>query len=445
MNFNNDDFNIVQSGAATSFDPVEVLHGTEKLPGQEDDDDDEEDEEEEEDDSPKQKNPKTVKSNAPKTFKPSGEGLTDEMLEEGLMRARAEANGETYKPPVKKAVKPAIENEEDDEEDEDELTPKNEFVPDEDNSFAIHYQAMVAAGRWEPDEEFEKNPTEEGYEAMLDKTDAARAINVAQSYFNNAFKKNPEGAQQGMALLNHLKAGGRVSDFVELYAGSDIDFDALESDDDDTALEAAREIVGGYYQELGWKPEKVKKKVAELEKTGRLVDEGKEIREPYEDMIAHNQELNQRQLDQQAAAQTQARKKLNTGIKELIEKTPSFGSVPLYKNEKEKREFDNFIFAADDSGLSQYNKEFNAALKHPSFIALTAAILKHKLHEKPELLGATGKAKKEAASEATSGLRKKLNEALLNKGLGSKADQSSVSKKSSSGYKFDLDQALVLR
>jgi len=424
--FNPDDFNIVQN---VNFDPMAILHGDQEMT----------------------KEPLfTKKTEEDKKAAPAEPvekkapiDITDEMLEEGFKKASGEASKNAGGPTGKQnqdlgslSIKKADSGNEDDE------SPKNvKGTDDLKNAFAIHYKLMVDAGEWDEIEDFDG--TEEKYQEAKTFNATNQANAIADGYFNEAFKANPDGRDMGLKLFHHLRQGGKVKDFVDLHASEEFSFDDLDSSDDNVAESAAKELIYDYYSSIGWKKEKISAKINNLEKTGQLVNEAKDVQEPYQDLTKQQQNLHQQNLEREQNQQKINRKKNTDAIKKMIDDNINFGPLKLYNSQKEKKELDEYIFSPDEeTGKTAFASDLDAGLKDPKFLLFAAVAYRNKLHENADALKTTDK---DATTKAVSSLRQTLEGAMLNKGISNSKESNSEIKTKTSGYQFDLDNALVIQ
>jgi hypothetical protein len=391
-----------------------------------------------------QRDPKVVKEkenkdNDPETVEIKSVTLTDDLIKTGLGKAK----GVDYIP------EPGPNDDDDDDEDDNEdfegtgadRKPKKKTDPNS-NVFLAHYESMVESGEWEAEEGFDGDP--EKYVEIRNKNNERFAVSLVDEYFEDAFVKNPDGKELGIKLFNHLKNGGKIKDFRDLYEPAEFQFSDLDSDNEDIAEEAAAGLIRNYYTAAGWKPEAINKKIDSLKKTGRIVEEGKEIEEPYKDLIKNQQDVVAQRLEADNLAKKNNKAKINNTIKSLIDSNHSFGDIKLYENEKEKKRLIQSIFEAGENGMTDFSVKFNAALKDPEFLLFQALVLEKELYKSGKSKLKTGAT---AESEAAKKLKDTLSKSLLNKDVLNKSNdrsQANPGKNSSSKYKFNLDQALVV-
>lgn len=349
---------------------------------------------------------------------------------------------------LKKASGNDADDLENDEENEDSGKPANKSKvsgKSYDNAFGAHYQLMVESGAWEPIEGFDGS--REKYDEALEYNNQRNLDKYLDDYLSDAFTNNPEGKSVGMRLIKHLANGGSVSAFVDLYKSAELDFDSLDSEDDDVAERAGEEVLRRYYTEQGWEESDISDKIRKLKRLGDVVDEAKLVEKPYKKLIEKRQADNQRALEQQVNDNKAQAKVLSTGINNLLKSGHSFGNLKTVSSNKDLLEMQNYIFQPDEkTGLTGFRSELASNLSDPEFIVFLAAAMKQQLHKNPALLGGDSKA---AAQQVKDDFENKLNKALLNKNLDSKgihtgADNDRTGGSSRAKIKFNLDDAVVI-
>jgi hypothetical protein len=428
-----DDFQILQN---VNFDPMDILHGGKALDpntpivkikkGDDADDDDDADD----------------RRQKQQTKAPQIE-ISEEMLTQGLSNARALGSNNVGGPggPGSKKQDNNTDNNADQSKQGKQGTSATKTGSDSpDDVYNAHYRMMVELGKWEEVEDFDG--TEEKYIEAAETNRLREVEKGLDDYFDEAFEKNPDGKALGIKLFKHLQANGKLSDFKALYEPAEFKFEDLKSSDDVVAEAASKELIRNYYSRIGWKTENINSRITNLEKTGRLIDEATEVEEPYKDLLAHQQNLYQKNLERNKAENTKNRQHINTTLHKLIENNTAFGSVQPYANKKEREELEDYYFTATENNNSAFNEDLNEALQDPLFLLYLGVSLKKKLYKDPK---AFAQSDENASSQATSKLKSTLQNALLNKNINNSGFKDDVSQPASTGkYKFNLDEAVVI-
>lgn len=413
MPFDPTEMNIIQD---VDFDPMSILKGATKLDSS----------------TPIVQTPDAAAAAAAALLerqKPAPQiELSDEMLQAGLDKVRKGLPEGDETPPNNPPVNNNLPN-----------NNKPNDVKVADTVFATHYQAMIEAGEWEPVDGFDGS--EAKYREASGMNTENKAVAIVDDWFAEAFKENPEGKAMGTKLFNHLRNGGRVSDFVTQLAPTEFDFKALDSDDEATAEEAAKDLIRNYYGSIGWKADKIATRVSTLSKTGQLLDEAKQVEDPYKDLLKLQHDAEAKHLEESKLREQERARKINNGILTLLDKNHEFGNIALWGTKKEQEEIKSFIFNPDpETKQTGFNTELHNALKDPEALLFMAKAFKGQWWKNGiPAIDDTG-----AVNKATSQLQKTLEGALLNKKVEDSAGSDKQAQTSNGKYVFNLDEAVVI-
>lgn len=423
------DLNILQ--IPDDFDPMEILH-TQKGQVNTPDDDNQDDNADDQDDDQQDtgsKDRKVIKGQ--NRQKPNVIDISDDMLEQGLRKARGEK--------IDKGADDDNDDNSDDNQSDDNADKKGKGKKQEviAGAFKVHYDLMVEAGEWEEVEGFDG--TQESYLKAREFNENKKIEEGIDAWLDDAFERNPQGKVVGKRLLQHLAAGGTVQDFATLNAGSEIDFKQLDSEDTDVAESVARDVVSSYYASVGWKKPKIEAKIAALSKTGALIDEAKELEEPFNELTESRRQQHQQALDKQKQANQAAQKQVNEGLRAIIQKGQPVGGLPIGATRKELNEFSEFLFG-DGQGPSEFQQQLQAGYRDPQFLAWVAAGLKSGAYKQ------SADGKPDPDTKALSTVEQRLQKALLNKKISDKdSSNDGATRKGGAGKpEFDLDNAVVI-
>lgn len=445
--------NILDKVDLNSFDEIAAMQNGGKIGNDDDPGDDEEEEDDDEGEgaagaggaAPASKKKPTTQQ------KPTEIEISDEMLIEGLKNTSGRRPDGSEKPdPNKKTTKAkpaanaaaAAGTEGDDKGDE---VIDN---PNPDSPFSVHYDMMVEAGEWEPIEGFDG--TKASYLKAREFNETKKIDEGINQWLEEALKNNPDGRAVGKKLLSHLANGGKVSDFVAVQSQTELDFEALEDADEAKAEAAALEILPKYYASIGWKKPDIAKKMEALKKVGGEVDEAKLISGPYQEMLEARETQMAAQLEANKTNEKKHRQTFNTTLQSSIQKGVDFGYFKVGSTKKEKEELNAFYFSPEeDSGVSQYNRLLNEAMKDPMFHLMIGDILKNQSYKadpaKVKKAGGT------AGNNATDALEDRLTKSLLNKSLSTKTADTGAGGSADGGAtaggktrEFKLEEAVVI-
>lgn len=315
--------------------------------------------------------------------------------------------------------------------------------PQQATAFKAHYDLMVEAGEWEPLEGFDG--TEESYIKAKDHNQQLFRDQGINEFLDEAFETNPEGKVLGKRLLNHLANGGKVSDFVTLMAPTELNFDALDDQDETVASAAATDILRQYYSSVGWDGTAIEKKLAQLNKTDGVVEEAKIVAPVFKKTITNKANTHAQQLATQKTQNQNASRTTNNALLGMINKGHKFGDLQIGKDKKEKLEYQTYMFEPTEQGGSEFGIALQNAYKDPEFLLYLAASLKNNLHKNPAALTDN----KQQQQQATNSLERKLSGLLQNKSLsndqtGRIPADSGASGGNNSKYEFSLDDAVPI-
>lgn len=305
------------------------------------------------------------------------------------------------------------------------------------------YDDWVERGLIEPDEEFDG--TVESFVAVAEKNDQIRAEKIANDWFTEIFEGDSLEKEKAKSLFDHLKKGGRVDDFINVYSGDSVNATLLESTDEDQAEMAAKTMLRTYYSKVvGWDNETLDAQFARWEKLGSFVDEAKVIKNPYEKYTEKAKTEMTTKTTQQIKNQREQGMKLNTDISELIEKNESFAGFAIGKTKAEKDKVQSYFFKPvvkleNGQTVPQFYADQIKMRTDPEWILYQAlSVLNDK---KP------GKLVEKAETAAVIGIREKIREQIKSKAVagGESVDQSrKVESKNPLGIDWDNPRGTMM-
>lgn len=448
--------NILDKVDLNSFDEIAAMQNGGKIGKEEDADDDNDDDD---DDSGEEGAAgaggaaPAAKGKPQPAKKPTEVEISDEMLIEGLKNTSGRRPDGSEKPdPNKKTTKTkpaagaaAVAAAAGAEGEGDGAAADN---PNPDSPFSVHYDMMVEAGEWEPFEGFDG--TKESYLKAREFNETKKVDEGINAWLEDALKNNPDGRTIGKKLLSHLANGGKVSDFIAVQSQNELDFAALEDADEAKAEAAALEILPKYYASIGWKKPQIQQKMDALKKVGGEVDEAKLIAAPYQEMLENREQQMSTQLETAKATEKKSRMAFNNTLQSSIQKGVDFGYFKVGSTKKEKDELNAFYFSPEEeTGVPQYSRLLNEAMKDPMFHLMVGDILKNQSYKADP-----AKVKKAGAGTGTNAvdaLEDRLAKSLLNKSLSTKtadagAGGSADGRAAAGGQtrEFKLEEAVVI-
>lgn len=192
----------------------------------------------------------------------------------------------------------------------------------------------------------------------IDEKDRPLNVEDLAQYFVDVVNQNstPDYADERIqALDEYVKNGGKFEDFYSRQQEA-LTLDSIDLEDENNQKAVVREFM----QRAGYTDEQINKKITRYEDSDVLYDEAedalgrlKDIRQKEAEQLKQQQEEYARQQEQQS------REFFNTVSKDINELTNIRGiNVP---KEDRKALFD-YIFKVDQTGQSQYTKDFNKNL-----------------------------------------------------------------------------------
>lgn len=192
----------------------------------------------------------------------------------------------------------------------------------------------------------------------IDENDKPLTVDDLAQYFTDVVNQNsvPQYADERIqALDEYVKNGGRFEDFYSKQQQA-LTLDSIDLEDENNQKAVVREFM----QRAGYTDEQINKKITRYEDSDVLYDEAedalgrlKEIRQKEVEEATRIQEENARQQEEQS------REFFNT-VSHDIQQLTNIRGIAIPKEDR-KALFD-YIFKVDQSGQSQYTKDFNKNL-----------------------------------------------------------------------------------
>lgn len=193
----------------------------------------------------------------------------------------------------------------------------------------------------------------------IDENDRPLTVDDLTQYFTDVVNQNsvPQYADERIqALDEYVKNGGRFEDFYAKQQQA-LTLDSIDLEDENNQKAVVREFM----QRAGYTEEQINKKITRYEDSDVLYDEAedalgrlKEIRQREVEEATRIQEENARQQEEQS-------REFFATVSRDIQQLTNIRGIAIPKEDR-KALFD-YIFKVDQSGQSQYTKDFN---KNPS-------------------------------------------------------------------------------
>ena len=195
---------------------------------------------------------------------------------------------------------------------------------------------------------------------MADIDEKDRPLNVDQlaQYFTDVVNQNsvPEYADERIqALDEYVKNGGRFEDFYNRQQQA-VSLDNIDLEDESNQKAVVREFM----QHAGYTDEQINRKITRYEDSDVLYDEAEDALDRLKQIRQQEVEEATRQQEELAKQQEQQSREFFNSVSNEINNLTNIRGISVPKEDR-KALFD-YIFKVDQSGQSQYTKDFNKNL-----------------------------------------------------------------------------------
>lgn len=293
-----------------------------------------------------------------------------EDIEQEIQKSRIKVNTPASKTTVDQIVEEIDDNEE--EEDDDIETPDLEEEEDDDEPDPQPEPKKRGRPRKE-DQAPEDEPSNEAVQVTLffdavaeelglelDEEDVKPdSVEGLVDYFKDIIAENsiPAYANEQMAELDEfVRNGGKLEDYVTITSEIDLDNVDVTSESDQ------ERIVKEFLIEKGFSTSQINKKLKTYKDAGILEDEAEDALDELKDLKeAKKEKLLEDQKSKYEAAVNQQRQFVESVTSEIKSLSDIRGlKVP----EKDKKKLLDYIFRTDNTGKSQFTKDFNKSVKN---------------------------------------------------------------------------------
>lgn len=195
---------------------------------------------------------------------------------------------------------------------------------------------------------------------MADIDENDRPLNVEQlaQYFTDVVTQNsvPEYADERIqALDEYVKNGGKFEDFYSRQQQA-LTLDNINLEDESNQKAVVREFM----QRAGYTDEQINRKITRYEDSDVLYDEAEDALDRLKQIRQQEVEEATRQQEELAKQQEQQSREFFNSVSNEINNLTNIRGISVPKEDR-KALFD-YIFKVDQSGQSQYTKDFNKNL-----------------------------------------------------------------------------------
>lgn len=243
----------------------------------------------------------------------------------------------------KKEIKEESEEEEEDvEESEEELDEEDEL---ETKQVTALFDAIAEELEWDFDDD--------------EKEEKPKTVEELVKYFKEVIEEQsvPEYANEDVAKLDEfVRNGGRLEDYFSITP--DIDFENVDMEDENNQKLVLKELLA----RKGYSDKQIAKKIERFEDAGVLEDEAKDAIEELQEIVAKEKEelLEQQRIKKEEMVQRQQK-----FFDDVVGEIKSLDNIRGIKiPAKDKKELLAYIFKADASGKTQYQKDYSKSVKN---------------------------------------------------------------------------------
>lgn len=242
----------------------------------------------------------------------------------------------------KKKDKEEIEEEEETEEEIEEESEEDEV---ESKQVSALFDAIAEELEWDFDEE--------------DEEEKPKTVEELVKYFKEVIEEQstPEYASEDVAKLDEfVRNGGKLEDYFSITP--DIDVDNVDIENENEQKIVLRELLA----RKGYSDKQIAKKIERFEDAGVLEDEARDAVEELQEIVAKEKEelLEQQRIKKEEMVQRQQK-----FFDDVVGEIKSLDNIRGIKiPAKDKKELLAYIFKADASGKTQYQKDYSKSVKN---------------------------------------------------------------------------------
>mgnify|MGYP000180569427 CR=1 FL=1 len=243
----------------------------------------------------------------------------------------------------KKASKKKDKEETEEEETEEEIEEETEEDEVESKQVSALFDAI--AEEWDFDEEEEE--------------EKPKTVEELVKYFKEVIEEQstPEYASEDVAKLDEfVRNGGKLEDYFSITP--DIDVDNVDIENENEQKIVLRELLA----RKGYSDKQIAKKIERFEDAGVLEDEARDAVEELQEIVAKEKEelLEQQRIKKEEMVQRQQK-----FFDDVVGEIKSLDNIRGIKiPAKDKKELLAYIFKADASGKTQYQKDYSKSVKN---------------------------------------------------------------------------------
>ena len=192
----------------------------------------------------------------------------------------------------------------------------------------------------------------------IDEKDRPLTVDDLTHYFAETVKQNsvPEYADDRIQRLDeYVKNGGRFEDFYEIQKEA-LSLDNIDMEDEVNQKAVIRELL----KHSNYSDEQINKKISRYEDADMLYEESEDALDRLKNIRQAELEEATRRQQEIVRQQEEQSKAFFTSVTKDIDELTDIRGIAVSKEDR-KALFD-YIFKVDNTGLSQYQKDFNSNL-----------------------------------------------------------------------------------
>lgn len=192
----------------------------------------------------------------------------------------------------------------------------------------------------------------------IDDEDRPLTVDDLAEYFAETIKQNsvPEYADDRIRSLDeYVKNGGKFEDFYRQQSDN-LSLDNIDMEDETNQKAVIRELL----KHNNYSDDQINKKIARYEDADMLMEESEDALDRLKQIRKAELEAAEREQQEQARIREEESKRFFDTVSNDIQSLTNIRGISIPKEDR-KALFD-YIFKVDQSGMSQYQKDFNKNL-----------------------------------------------------------------------------------
>lgn len=194
--------------------------------------------------------------------------------------------------------------------------------------------------------------------ADIDEKDRPLTVEDLTNYWAETIKENsvPQYADERIQKLDeYVKNGGKFEDFYQKQQEA-LTLDDIDMEDETNQKAVIRELL----KHSNYSDEQINKKIARYEDNDMLYEESEDALDRLKQIRTQEVEYARQQQEEYAKQQAEQSKAFYDSVTKDINSLTSIRGIAIPK--EDRRALFDYIFKVDQTGMSQYQKDFNENL-----------------------------------------------------------------------------------